>query len=342
VDTGAANSLLHTSVVNKLGLKYTPIQLTLATATGLDKNAIKGIVHLKFGLITETGDKILCCTNFLVSSKLNGLESILGSEFLFDSQDVESVGRKAMTILLPNLQEAKVLIFSDSDQKTSNLETCTSFKNTDALTNMTCVQCGNKSGKNRNNPMPLPGYTIRIKHAYWQRQHPELPDYESGYESGIDYEELSRIKSNGKFDLPVLAHTLKQQYKSETLPSGEELFDNSLELKFEILDKKLTIDDGDFSNCPKEDYPKIRKLLDQFEDRFSKTKLDIEVTDMYEAELETIPGKRVVQKVRMLPQYKYEFAMKAVRQLEKANVVRESDSPWRSNVVMVPKPVGKN
>jgi hypothetical protein len=34
--------------------------------------------------------------------------------------------------------------------------------------------------------------------------------------------------------------------------------------------------------------------------------------------------------------------MKAVRQLEKANVVRESDSPWRSNVVMVPKPVGKN
>jgi hypothetical protein len=43
----------------------------------------------------------------------------------------------------------------------------------------------------------------------------------------------------------------------------------------------------------------------------------------------------------MLLQHKYEFAIKAVRQLEKANIVRESDSPWRSNVVMVPKPVGK-
>jgi hypothetical protein len=49
---------------------------------------------------------------------------------------------------------------------------------------------------------------------------------------------------------------------------------------------------------------------------------------MYEAELETIPGKKVVQRVRMLPQHKYEFAIKAVRQLEKANIVRESDSPW--------------
>jgi hypothetical protein len=34
--------------------------------------------------------------------------------------------------------------------------------------------------------------------------------------------------------------------------------------------------------------------------------------------------------------------LKAVRQLEEAGVVRESDSPWRSNIVMVPKPMGKN
>jgi hypothetical protein len=101
---------------------------------------------------------------------------------------------------------------------------------------------------------------------------------------------------NGKFDLPVLSHTLKQPYKNETLPSGEELFDDSLELKFKILDKKLTIDDGDFSNCPKEDYPKIKKLLDHFEDRFSKTKLDIKVTNMYEAKLETIPEKKLCKK----------------------------------------------
>jgi hypothetical protein len=43
-----------------------------------------------------------------------------------------------------------------------------------------------------------------------------------------------------------------------------------------------------------------------------------------------------------LPPYKFDLAFKAVRQLEAAGVVRESDSPWRSNVVMVPKPMGKN
>ena len=62
----------------------------------------------------------------------------------------------------------------------------------------------------------------------------------------------------------------------------------------------------------------------------------------YEAELETKPGKRVIQKVRPLSSHKFDFALKAVRQLERAGVVRESDSPWRSNVVMVPKPMGKN
>jgi hypothetical protein len=63
---------------------------------------------------------------------------------------------------------------------------------------------------------------------------------------------------------------------------------------------------------------------------------------MYEAELNTHPGKKVVQRVRALPPHKFDFALKAVRQLEEAGVVRESDSPWRSNIVMVPKPMGKN
>jgi hypothetical protein len=86
---------------------------------------------------------------------------------------------------------------------------------------------------------------------------------------------------------------------------------------------------------------RTRALVEEFSDRFSKRKLDIEVTTMYEAELETKPGKKVVQIVRPLRPHKFDFALKAVRQLEAAGVVRESDSPWRSNVVMVPKPMGK-
>jgi len=79
--------------------------------------------------------------------------------------------------------------------------------------------------------------------------------------------------------------------------------------------------------------------MNKFSDRFSSYKLDLEVTDMYTADLYTEPGKKVIQKCRRLPQHKFQFALKAVKQLEKAGVVRKSDSEWRSNVVMVPKPV---
>ncbi len=58
-------------------------------------------------------------------------------------------------------------------------------------------------------------------------------------------------------------------------------------------------------------------------------------------DLETVEHKKVCQRVRRLPEQKYQFAMKAIRQLEEAGVVSESDSEWRSNVVLVPKPTGK-
>jgi hypothetical protein len=59
---------------------------------------------------------------------------------------------------------------------------------------------------------------------------------------------------------------------------------------------------------------------------------------MYTADLETIPNKKVNQKCRRLPTDRFEFAKKAIKQLMDMGVVSESDSEWRSNVVMVPKP----
>jgi hypothetical protein len=155
----------------------------------------------------------------------------------------------------------------------------------------------------------------------------------------------NHIWSNKRDELPtqsytdVMTHTLKKIYDNETLLESEEMFGDAEELKF---DKDISLDAGDFSECPPAYLHRTKKLVEEFSDRFSKKKLDIEVTDMYEASLETQKGKKVVQKVRPLPPHKYDFALKAVRQLEEAGVVRESDSPWRSNVVMVPKPMGKN
>jgi hypothetical protein len=161
--------------------------------------------------------------------------------------------------------------------------------------------------------------------------------------------DLTPVKSNQ--DLTVIdpnhlaeVHTLsfKDSFEDETLPPSDQAFEEPHELKFEILDKKISLDEGDYSNCPLEWLAPLKTMLNDFHDRFSKKKLDIEVTDLYTADLETFPGRKVVQRVRILPQHKFDFALKAIRQLEAAGVVRESDSPWRSNVVMIPKPMGKN
>ena len=103
--------------------------------------------------------------------------------------------------------------------------------------------------------------------------------------------------------------------------------------------KKNSIEDGYFEFCPPTWTKKLKKLLYEYKDRFSTFKLDVEVTDMYTADLETIPGEKVIQKCRRLPHHKFQFGLKAIKQLEKAGVVRESDSEWRSNVVMIPKPI---
>jgi hypothetical protein len=131
---------------------------------------------------------------------------------------------------------------------------------------------------------------------------------------------------------------MKTEYIDETLPEATEMFEDSQELKEEVLTKKITLADGDYSQCPPEHLSKLMNLLNDFKDRFSESKLDLEITDMYTADLETLPGKIVNQRCRRLPNDRFEFAKKAIKQLMDMGVVSKSDSEWRSNVVMVPKP----
>jgi len=137
-------------------------------------------------------------------------------------------------------------------------------------------------------------------------------------------------------------HNIDADFENETLPPSEQFFDNTYELKFEALEKKLTLDDADYSDCPRESLMPLRRMLDEYEDRFSKSKLDLETTSLYEASLPTLPGRIVTQRVRRLPPHKYNFAIQAIKQLQESGVVRESDSPWRSNVVLVPKPASQD
>ena len=352
VDTGAANSLIHSGIIASLGLKYTPYRCSLTTVNGRDDDSVKGIIHLKFGLVINKGEAILACTNFIVTSRLNGLEAIIGAEFLMDNDIVKSISRDSMTIVTDNGDRAISISAKERVDDKDDLY----LTKRDKIIDLTCQGCGNKKGP----PPPAEHFLAPVwtNHTYWKTIRPEIEPRNSSIElddvfrcvperdlnpvKHCNLTELDPSQADSLIDLPVLAHSFKQTFENETLPPSDEAFGEPAELKFEILDKTISLNDGDYSQCPPEWLGPLKSLLNDFHDRFSKTKLDIEVTDWYEAALDTVPGRKVVQRVRTLPQHKFEFALKAVRQLEAAGIVRESDSPWRSNVVMIPKPTGKN
>ena len=55
---------------------------------------------------------------------------------------------------------------------------------------------------------------------------------------------IPSIPSNANMD--VMSHSIKDVYENETLPNTEEFFDEYHEIKFEALEKRFTIEDGDF------------------------------------------------------------------------------------------------
>jgi len=94
VDTGASNSLIHTDVVKRLGIPYEPCKMIICTATGDDSNSVKGIAHVNVKMKSTKNRLIDTCVNFIVTDKLNGLESIIGADFLMQRDNVSGVSSR--------------------------------------------------------------------------------------------------------------------------------------------------------------------------------------------------------------------------------------------------------
>ena len=303
VDTGASNSLLHQSVTQKLSLPVTPTSMRMSTAAGTSSNIIVGTSHRKFQLTSAKDEKASFCTNFIVTNKLNGMQCILGAEFLLDEKRVLSIS-------------ASNLIVSDTVRKYA-------------------IPISSENPPDATDTVLLDNVSV---------QENASPDASIVTEPDCEPDEDPPI-GNFTDDLTIAQnfnHNIDADFENETLPPSEQFFDNTYELKFEALEKKLTLDDADYSDCPRESLMPLRRMLDEYEDRFSKSKLDLETTSLYEASLPTLPGRIVTQRVRRLPPHKYNFAIQAIKQLQESGVVRESDSPWRSNVVLVPKPASQD
>ena len=48
-----------------------------------------------------------------------------------------------------------------------------------------------------------------------------------------------------------MTHSLKEEYKDERMPDSEQMFNDMLELKFEALNKVITLDMGDYLTVQK-------------------------------------------------------------------------------------------
>ena len=102
LDTGAANSLIHKSVARRLNLDFEPLSMRLCTASGFDNNAIIGKSQAQFILHSKNDNKMLCCTNFIITKKLNDLQAIFGAEFLFNENRTVMLQKNEITILYNN------------------------------------------------------------------------------------------------------------------------------------------------------------------------------------------------------------------------------------------------
>ncbi|MFN9943612.1 MAG: hypothetical protein ACK56I_29480, partial [bacterium] len=71
-------------------------------------------------------------------------------------------------------------------------------------------------------------------------------------------------------------HNIRDNMEEETLPPSDILSDDMQELKFELLEKTITLEAADYSDFPAEYLQPLKDLLNNFSQRFSKSKLDLE------------------------------------------------------------------
>ena len=255
IDTGATNSLLHSSIARNLKLKIIPIQLTLSTATGQDQNAIKGFSHITLFFQDKNKQKVPCCTTVLISDKLNGLKAILGAEFLLNPEKVKNISSSKIKILENNeISSIPIYRGMPSGAKLNEITINNILTQSSAIKNTTSAQAC---------------------------QH------------------IVDTHTSVNITFPI-----KHDMKYETLPPSQHMFNDSYELDYKMLEEQYSIYDGNFSQCPQIMKEKLLNLLEQFSDRFSVSKLDIEKTDLYESELNTTPSKIINQPVKRLPQSK--------------------------------------
>ena len=186
---------------------------------------------------------MLCCTNFIKTKKLNDLQAILGAEFLFNENRTVMLQKNEITILYNN-EHFRLKMNKISEKGKLCAEPFVHSK-----LDMTCGNC-------ITNPMIVPNNMIYLANIY-------INDLENKFSviNAPTQEKLTRNPDEiedsnicGISDVLVLCdislNTSNFEYENETLPDSDEFFNKNQEIKFDSLEKKYSIEDGDFEFCP--------------------------------------------------------------------------------------------
>ena len=98
--------------------------------------------------------------------------------------------------------------------------------------------------------------------------------------------------------------------------------------------RKVDLDDAATSEETK---VKFTKLCDDFQDIVSQGSTDIGKTLLVEMDIETGDSPPIASRPYTLPLKHYDWVRKEITQLERADIITKSISPWASPVVIVPK-----
>ena len=110
----------------------------------------------------------------------------------------------------------------------------------------------------------------------------------------------------------------------------------------ENLDMKELIEmHTDDKNLQNDDKLSIRKILTEYQDIFSRHKMDLGLCSKIEHKIETNGQGPIIIPPRRTPIATEEKVEEHIQDLLKNNIIQESDSPWNAPLVVIQKPNGK-
>jgi hypothetical protein len=165
------------------------------------------------------------------------MDCIIGADFLMDDKNVTGVSN--MNIIYKDERGSHRIKISDEDHM-HTLDKVNIYTKNDKKeareSKRTCPECRKSTATNI--------------HSMWIKQNAEGKIEVIGVDEEKSKE--TYMKHQLPPELPVNSHSVKEEYNEETLPESSLFFEDSQELKEEILNKKITLADGDYSECPPE------------------------------------------------------------------------------------------